>query len=65
MFWQTQQVAEQRRVRILELERQHRQDLDRQEALAHELEHAQDVIEAQRHIIFLLQRSKSRGEADA
>jgi len=61
MFWQTQQVAEQRRLRILELERQHRLDLDRQEALAQELEHAQDVIEAQRHIIAMLMKSKNRG----
>ena len=60
MFWQTQQVAEQRRVRILELERQHRQDLDRMDALAQELEQAQDTIEALRHINRMLMKSKSR-----
>ena len=60
MFWQTQQVAEQRRVRILELERQHRQDLDRMDALAHELEHAQDTIDTLRHINHMLMKSKGK-----
>lgn len=62
MFKRTQQVLEQLRLRILELERQHRKDLDRQEALMQELEHAQDTIEVQRHIIRMLQKSKSKWE---
>ena len=46
--------------RILELERQHRQDLERQDALANELEDAQVTIDALRHVIQLLRRSIAR-----
>lgn len=51
---------EQLRDRIRELERQHRQDLARQDALAHELEDAQVTIDALRHVIQLLRNCISR-----
>ena len=46
--------------RIQELELQHRRDLERQDALAHELEDAQVTIDALRHVIQLLRNCISR-----